>query len=676
MRTVARGIGVSALAVMLYTTAAYAQQAQGADYESFKEFFSESSWETASYGLKDHAGYEYYGYLFVPQGGYRSWDINLDSYPNALAKHPDFTDERLYLARTGGVYRGEWYSPDEIGRIFRENGIFYGNMGNSDVESIWIQKKYGLRQFQGIPGHVKDLGFTGFSEKDFARYRDNLRVIMRRLKGELQQKENVYEISIIDDPQTIWMLTGSGIMHLFLDSLEANYENINRTFRAELGFDFPLTANPSTPLEKAQHSTALQWVRSKMHSIMALQMEVFREEINPAGLITSNIHGEDVIDYETHGTIVDHPGPSARAQFSDREMVLRYWNGYIFRLWRDLTDQPLFASSRINDGVITARTIPTANAVKYWHSQALQNGTVGFYQWLRDYGPRNTNGSAPTFSGPAFANPDSSTLPQQRWNAVLDISRELSHTKVFDPPTAKTGILVSFNTVNIDGWKRVFSSYVELVKAGVWNGFVSDQEILNGTEDLSQWSVLYLPAMEYTDTRVVDALREFVQNGGVLISVDPKVFSYDMRGNDISHFRKELFGVQPQIQSAGPQSVRLNPPYTSQRIYSQEETFRFTPADGSQIIGVYPDGSPAVVSRTMGKGRAIYWGAPLASIYLTNPYGDPELDGRGAFYTRIEQENQIPDYSWIWDITVDNLKTVTGEGQPSLPPIRSDIPLD
>lgn len=676
MRSV-RGISISSFLVVCGVSTS---QAQSTDMESFKEFFSSASWETASYGLRDHVGFQYYGYLSVPHGGYRSWDIEPEPTPVALAPRPEFAGEGLYVGRTGGVYRGEWYSPDEIGRLFRENGLFYGEMGSSAVESVWIRKKYGLHPLEGIPGHVKNLGFTGFTERDFARYRDSLQVIMRRHRHELRQKEKAYDVFIIDNPRALWLLTGSGIMHHFLDHLEANYESLNRTFRAEKGFDIPLVANPTTPREKARHSVFLQWVREKMHSIMALQMEVFREEIDPAGTVISNVHGEDVIDFETHGAIVDHPGPSGRAQFSDREMVLRYWDGFVFRLWRDLTDKQLFASSRINNGVIRARSIPTPNAVRHWHNQALQNGTIGFYQWLKDYGPRDAEGNrieTPlSFDGPAFGNPDSSTLGRERWNTVLEISRTLSRTRTFDPPISETGILLSFDALNVHGWERAFSMYVELAKAGVWNGFVSDREILNGSEDLSRWKVIYIPAMDYSDPRVAEALHDYVEGGGILVSVDPAVLSYDMQGDDLSHLRRELFGVASALEAAGPQAVRLDSPYAAGRIYSQEETYRFTPAPDARVIGVYPDGSPAVVSRTLGKGRTIYWGAPLASIYLTNPHGNPDLDGRAAFYKNLEQESGIADHSWIWSITADNLSTVTGTGEPNLPPVRDDIPLD
>lgn len=648
-------------------------------FEEFSKSFYRSAWETASYELNDKVGYDIIGYKDIPRGAYRAWEVDADVSGTPLDAHPQFTGDRLYVARTGGVYRGEWYSPDEIGRLYRENGLFYGGMGNSEVESIWIRKKYGLPHIEGVPGGEGSINFSGFSDQDYEKYRDSLRAVMNRYKEKVEKKEAIYDISVISNPSTLWVLSGSGIVRFFLDNLEENYDSINRTFREEKGFDIPLVADPSTPKEKAERSIFLQWVRTKMQGILALQMESFREHINPAGTVISNIHGEDVIDFETHGSIVDHPGPSGRAQFSTKELVLKYWDGYIFRMWRDLTDKTLFASSRINNGVVRARSIPTRNTVIYWHNQALQNGTVGFYQWLKDYGPRDPEGNRIhrplSFDGPAFANPDTSTRGEQRWNAVLDISRKLSRTKVFDPPTSKTGILLSFDTVNIHGWERVFSMYVELVKSGVWNSFISDREILNDTENLNNWEVIYIPAMDYTHTEVVEKLHSFVENGGTLVAVDPQVFSYDMNGNDISHYRNDLFGINGDVKEVTPESIRITSQSPSERIHSETHSYRFTPSDESEVIGTYSDGRPAVISNTVGDGRAIYWGSSLATIYLTSPYYDRELDGRARFYKDLEAEHGITDYSWIWDITVNNLETVTGSGEPDLPPIDEDIVL-
>ena len=657
-----------------------AQETPTRDFDAFREFFSRSSWETASYGLQDHVGYEYYGYLDVPFGGYETWDYRVEADTSRLTRRPDLTGERLYVGRTGGVFRGEWYTPDEIGRIYRDHGLYYGSMGASLVETEWILKKYGLRHIERIPGHVRQVGLTGFTESDYARYEDSLRVMARRELEAIRDRERAYDVSIIDDPATLWLLTGSGIMHVFLDSLENNYHRFNETFSEEMGFDIPVVAHPETPRDRAQHSLFLQWVRTRMHSLIALQVEVFRDVVDPAGRIISNIHGEDVIDYERHGAIVDHPGPSARAQFSSREMVLQHWNSYIFRLWRDLTDRRLFASSRINNGVIRARSIPARGAVELWHNQALQNGTVGFYQWLRDYGPRDAQGNQietfSSFRGPAFANPDPSALGPERWEAVLDISRTLAHTRTFDPPPAETGILVAFDALNVDGWDRLFSLFVELTRAEVWSGFVSDREILDGTEDLSRFEVLYVPVLDYTRPAVVRALTAYVEGGGTLVAVDPTVLRYDMSGNDITAVRAELFGIEPVTRPVGPRSLRLSGSYGDKLIHSPGTTVDLSPLDGTEVIGRYADGGAAVTRHRLGRGQAMFWAAPLANLYSANPYGDPELDGRGAFYKALESESGAQDLSWIWEITYRNLRQVTGSGDPDLPPVRTEIPLN
>lgn len=633
------------------------------------------SWESNSYIEKDISGYELVPFQVIPFGMYTVWDYFPSSTAETLPARPEYALDRTYTSRTGGVTRGSTYSLDQIGRIYRGSAFLYGRMGLSGIETVSVIKKYGLQWFEGTPRvrAITDV-FTSFRPEKMEEYRGIYREAAQQQLERVRQYEQAYDISIVDNPETQWVHAQSLAIFNFLQQLQKHPDSFNEDFRAEYGRDLPLMLKPTTPEEKARRSLFWQWARRKMGEVIRIRSDEFHNVIQPKGWVVSNIHGEDVIDFEAHTPTVDYPGPSPRPQFSDKELVRKYWAGYIFRLWRDLTDKPLYASPRINNGIVAARSIPTPNAVRLWYNQALQNGCVGFYQWLLDFaGSAQKDPTIKPYRGPCFANPDNSQLGRLRWETVLDIAKKLVNVRAFDPPQSETGILLSFDTVNIDGWKRVFSAYIELCKAGVWNGIVSDCEIMNGSEDLNSRKVLYVPVMNFTHRETAEALIDYVKRGGTLVCCDPDIFAYDMRGKSLVRLRSELFGVKVTGEKKGKQVITLQKAYgnTPIRILSGAHTIETAGAD---MIGTYTDGTAAVTSKKLGRGRAIYFAAPIADIYVQYDGKDISgLDGRYGFYKNLEGQHGITDQSWIWDITAENLRYVTGEVTRSLPPVKEDM---
>jgi hypothetical protein len=251
----------------------------------------------------------------------------------------------------------------------------------------------------------------------------------------------------------------------------------------------------------------------------------------------------------------------------------------------------------------------------------------------------------------------------------MRIAKQLGQTKVFDPPEAETAILVSQTTCALNelgGWKRVFSSYIELTRAKVWSGFVSDQEIWEGTESLSQYKTIYIPSMIFEKEEVVKKLIEYVENGGILICADPRVFSYNLEGKDISHYRKTLFGVENIEERIDiPENVALSGEFSGISFHPYSSGYSLSPSENVEVLGRYKDRGVAVTVNQFGRGKAYLFGAPILDIYSSDIRTFKEIEEREdlsrlAFYKRIEELSRIEDQSWVWDITVYNLHNVTG----------------
>lgn len=649
------------------TPVSYAQQSPLT--KDLVEILIQESWETLThfyqeYAYPDNCGYEHLPLHTFPFGKARVWDYQYTRILDVMPPHPEYALDRIYAVRTGNVGPGNTYTMDELGHILRESGIWYP--GVSIDAKMQLAKKYGIRLFLGVP-YFRQAGLhlTGFSPVKMTKYRKIYRAQMQDALDNYRQLEKKYDISIIENPTTLWNAEQGEILELFFSRLADHYESFNAEFKAELGFDMPLMRQPSTPVEKARRSLFWRWVRGNMQEFIRLRMEEFHDVFQPAGFVQSVTHGEDLVDFERYGSMYQFPGPAARPMLSDRELVLRYWAGYIFRLWRDLTDRPIFASARINCQRVGPRSIPTPNAAKLWHSQAIRSGTVGFFHLVLDYSGMSADGEE--YIGMNFDNPDYSALGKLRWKTMQEIASALKGVRPFDPPVSETGIFVSFDTGYIHGMPRIFSQYIELCKAGVWNGFVSDSEVLNASENLNDWKVLYVPVMDYSHREVVDALEQYVHRGGTLVSYDPHIWQYDMQGNTQAERRRKIFGVTTGASRKGRQIVKLNE--QREQLVIEEGAFDISVQD-AEVIGTYEDGNPAVTVRQSGKGKAVFFAAPLSDIYIRTG-GEKEIntDGRYGFYKRMEKDHFIIDHSWIWDVTVDNVHQVTGRVPVDLPEI-------
>jgi len=175
--------------------------------------------------------------------------------------------------------------------------------------------------------------------------------------------------------------------------------------------------------------------------------------------------------------------------------------------------------------------------------------------------------------------------------------------------------------------------------AGSWFKFVSDAQLEHGERKLSGFRAVYLPLAKYMTPVAAQIIEDYVRAGGVLVCGDADAFAFDLAGNDTSATRERILGIKtlgpkpacvydeatkPPSMVELPDRIILKsaqwglPAGTSLLLFplkSGDDAYpgcarEIALADPKAIIlGTYPDGSPAIVTHKLGKGRVITFAA-------------------------------------------------------------------
>jgi hypothetical protein len=196
--------------------------------------------------------------------------------------------------------------------------------------------------------------------------------------------------------------------------------------------------------------------------------------------------------------------------------------------------------------------------------------------------------------------------------------------------------------------------------AGTWFKFIDDSKVLSSPSLNDQFNVIYVPSATYQRSEIVAKLRAFVEAGGILICGDATAFSTDTLGNDTSRQRQDIFGVQtgnnfrPKVLS-----VTLDGKKFSLAVQNPSTQLKALP--GTQVLGTFEDGSPALTAHSLGKGQAI--------LFATNPFHFnllPDSQWRD-FFTALARHFGEPTGQDIWRFQFPD--SVLGNDLPTPPGI-------
>ncbi len=268
-----------------------------------------------------------------------------------------------------------------------------------------------------------------------------------------------------------------------------------------------------------------------------------------------------------------------------------------------------------------------------WCSQALRCGATSLCYYASD---------APQFND------------EPRWRMMLHIAKAVSEMNALSlPGDTKTALLYCGTAHAAEGptssADEVYTAYALLgERLGCWFDIISDRQLGRGLRDLSDYRIVYLPLATYADADLVARLEEWVQSGGLLVCGDPKAFSWAPDGSDLSGKRRKLFGIEARdpvdehaVTISGkrarifPRRTQFGRQFTARGIEVLDEDAR--------VLGTYVNGSPAIVSRQVGAGKAIYFAAnPFTPETLF--YDGPWLDLLRGFQKAAGEKMNVP----IW----------------------------
>ena len=142
--------------------------------------------------------------------------------------------------------------------------------------------------------------------------------------------------------------------------------------------------------------------------------------------------------------------------------------------------------------------------------------------------------------------------------------------------------------------------------------YVDEKRINQGA--LKSFQVVILPMAVVLGDETLATLRKFVERGGTVISDSGTgLYGTDLKRRRDDWFSDEVFGISFDAQKTEPRkdaTVKVQGRWIgsefSGQTFSAKEGKRSIRLESGSAAGAYPDGTPALVEKTLGKGRGIY----------------------------------------------------------------------
>lgn len=334
-------------------------------------------------------------------------------------------------------------------------------------------------------------------------------------------------------------------------------------------------------------------------------------------------------------------------------------HGFGAKFMRDLTGKPVRIVAQAFD---YAGYAMSPDDLREWVSQALRCGAsaIDYY----------------TLDRPRTQHPD-------RWRMMLHLAHTLTRmNRLRLPETADTAVLYTLYTHMSHGEStpgdQVYAAHALLgEQAGSWFQFVSDTQLERGERKLGGYKTVYLPLGQYMTVEATQQIEAYVRAGGVLVCGDADAFGSDLAGNDTSAARARILGIKTLGPKAAEEIVLTQAAFglasgSRLKLFDIKLWDETTPGraraievvdKNSEVLAAYSDGTPALVSRTLGRGRVFTFAANPFAPLVTVDAGWP------ALFKGLQKSLGCTTDLPIWRFQIPNSKSQISEppGQPPTP---------
>lgn len=569
-----------------------------------------------------------------------------------------FSNEPMNLGRKGAIYwfverdfngmrqfamqYGFRYSYDEQYQMVADNnllplGDFYtfGEEGHYDTANH--DRKHAVKEIYMLDwrnAQVPKVGEYGFLPDPICK-----KAMMDDLRNALTKHHDVIgALYVFDELRTYMTNEGIDVFEQKKDQYPFIVE-VDKQIKEQFGngkYGIPSSRNGKDPLSWMAYR---KWLNREIDNIVAEIYTTVKKEWPDIMVISDDpiAAGQpyDFSRWKNNCDVVTHqlyPGGSPdRASF-----------GYVTKMVKDITGaDELWPCLHVEEYASSFNPQETLDLL----SEGFRNGATGIHYYLKDtIGVRN---------GSKYMHTEYYGAPE-RWNIEMAAIQELKKMNKLKFPDADFAILFSCDSYCAmppeSRTENAESAYTVLgPRVGSWFKFINDYQIDRNEIDLNKFKAIYIPYAKYEGAAVVNKIKDYVLNGGTVISGDPEVFAFDTNGTDNSAVREKMFGVK-KLDSCRVKNIQFN----GLNLPVKGKTFDVEANAGAEIIASFDTKEPAVIMHKFGKGKAYY--------FATNPFTYKMLASQewATFFKTFQEKLglKVDHKIWRFEFPQDLIKPV------------------
>jgi hypothetical protein len=505
-----------------------------------------------------------------------------------------------------------WRNPSNFARQYRATGLSWDVNVEARAAKRALAKKTAVISDPGTDAPTRRLSLLD------PGYRNAALAEIRRIVPRYADLPYVYAYTGSDEPIAVLPRGAKALASPFA-------RRMARQVRARFGFAPPAArARPTTkPSEGLRWLAFSRYVSDRFLDLKAEQARLIRR-LDPDARVIPNdygfIDGFMPWDYTRLGGFADAVEADPYVSYAERVRAGRgrYNPGFTAKLLSDLTEKPVRI---VIQAFPYAGYTPRPRDLYTWTAQALRAGAtdISFY-----------GGGNPRFTD------------RRLYAAMLEIARNLRGTHLPAAPADPSTVVMYATMTEGQGQPArrgdaryrtsgdaLYTTYALLGELGGGSFvFDSDTRLLADPARLARTRVLWLPRADTLEPAFADRLVRWVQAGGTLVVTDPKAFTRAPDGSSLSAQRDALIGaelgrrrtgdvlfVEPDAMAPGLPADLLTVPVDT----ADPRAFARIPT-GAKVLARFIDDAPAVISRTVGRGRVIAFAAnPMTPESLDAP---------------------------------------------------------